>query len=257
MNDNPFSAPQSPRDATDDVANTSLPRRWKLKYITVLLLLISLMAYWLSIASMQACEAARRTSCNCHFKLILAALHNYHDLYHALPPAYIVDETGRPLHSWRALILPQLDKKALYDSIDFTKPWNDPVNEKAYQTNLPIYQCPSAKLDKCLCTCQAIVAPEAAFHPIQSQNFTDITDGSSNTLLLIEVDANRAVHWMSPIDDGKEFLLTFDRKTRFPHYHGTHIAMGDGTVRYLVDTVDRETRRALVTIRGNDLPGEF
>jgi len=40
------------------------------------------------------------------------ALFNYHDDYGSYPPAYIADESGRPMHSWRVLILPYLGRSS-------------------------------------------------------------------------------------------------------------------------------------------------
>jgi type II secretory pathway pseudopilin PulG len=80
--------------------------------------------------------AARRTQCKNNLKQVALALHNYADDHHALPPAYTVDAKGRPLHSWRTLILPYLDEQALYDSIDLSKPWDDPKNADAHEASL-------------------------------------------------------------------------------------------------------------------------
>ena len=44
-----------------------------------------------------------------HMISIIVALHNYHDEHGSFPPAYVSDESGRPLYSWRVLILPYLD----------------------------------------------------------------------------------------------------------------------------------------------------
>ena len=40
------------------------------------------------------------------------ALHNYHQANGCFPPAYIADKNGKPMHSWRVLILPYME----YDS---------------------------------------------------------------------------------------------------------------------------------------------
>src|SRR4029453_12945484 len=65
-------------------------------------------------AVQQAREAARRTQCKNNLKQIGLALHNYADVYGSFPPAYIADETDKPMHSWRVLILPFLDQDQLY-----------------------------------------------------------------------------------------------------------------------------------------------
>lgn len=74
-------------------------------------------------------EAARRVSCLNNLRHIELALHNYHNAHGCFPPAYIVDESGRPMHSWRVL-LPYLEQEALYDQYDFSEPWDGPNNRK-------------------------------------------------------------------------------------------------------------------------------
>ncbi|MEZ6088173.1 MAG: DUF1559 domain-containing protein [Pirellulaceae bacterium] len=71
------------------------------------------------------------------------AMHNYHDTYKSFPPAYTVDADGQPLHSWRTLLLPFLDQKALYDQIDLSKPWNDPANAAFAATEISVFVCAS------------------------------------------------------------------------------------------------------------------
>ena len=46
-------------------------------------------------------------------KQIGVALHNYHDAHGCFPPAYIADANGRPMHSWRILLLAFLSESAL------------------------------------------------------------------------------------------------------------------------------------------------
>src|SRR5204863_3233790 len=58
-------------------------------------------------------EGARRSQCKNNLKQIALALRQYEAEYHALPPAYTVDADGKPLHSWRTLILPYLDQVPL------------------------------------------------------------------------------------------------------------------------------------------------
>src|SRR5262249_39303175 len=50
-------------------------------------------------AVQQAREAARRTQCRNNLRQIGLALHNYHEMHGAFPPAYIADASGKPMHS--------------------------------------------------------------------------------------------------------------------------------------------------------------
>src|SRR5690242_17032670 len=77
-------------------------------------------------AVQQAREAARRSQCKNNLKQIGLALHNYHETYGGLPPAFVADDQGRPMHSWRVLILPFLGEQALYNEYNLSEPWDGP-----------------------------------------------------------------------------------------------------------------------------------
>lgn len=154
---------------------------------------------------------AKRMSCLHNMKQIGLALHNYEAQYHSLPPAYTVDESGQRLHSWRTLILPYLNQNALYESIDLSKPWNDPVNQMAAGTAIPTYSCPSSEGDPTMTSYVAIVDPSSVFPGDQATKLTfdAIPDGFGNTIMVAEVSAKDAVPWMSPNDiDLQTFVNT-------------------------------------------------
>ena len=202
-------------------------------------------------------EPARRTQCRNNLKNIALALHNYHDAYQAFPPAYTVDDEGQPLHSWRTLILPFLEQTSLYESIDLTKPWDDPVNAEAYNAILPVYECPSAETPANSTTYMAVVGPDACFQPTQPRPLSEITDGTSNTLMVIEVSPNDAVHWMAPQDVGTRFALTFNEDSELAHEGGTQTALADGSVRFLSAKTSDANRQALTTVAGGETLSEF
>lgn len=61
--------------------------------------------------------AGPRMSCGNNLRQIVVALHNYHDVYGSFPPAYIADKSGRPMHSWRVLVLPFMEQTLLYNQL--------------------------------------------------------------------------------------------------------------------------------------------
>lgn len=146
-------------------------------------------------------DAARRISCRNNMKQIALALHNYADAYGSLPPAYIADENGKPMHSWRVLILPFLEMQPLYNAYDFTEPWNGPNNRKLLNTRVLEYECPSADVETPPQETQyfAIVDPRTAWPNTEGAKLDDFTDGTDKTLLVIEAHG-RGVHWMEPKD---------------------------------------------------------
>ena len=228
-----------------------------IEFLGVAALIVVLVAFLLPPVTRGSRPAARRTQCKNNLKQIGLALHNYADHYGAFPPAYTVDAKGRPLHSWRTLLLPYLDQVPLYETIDLSKPWDDPANAEAFKTNIAAYRCPSSTAPAGQTTYMAVVASEGAFRPAESRRISDFTDGTSNTLMVIEVDAEHAVHWMSPVDADESLVLGFGPKSKLLHTGGTHVLLADGAVRFLSQELSADIRRALITIAGNDQVGEF
>jgi len=172
---------------------------------------------------------------------------------HALPPAFTVDAQGKPLHSWRTLILPYLDQRQLYESIDLSKPWNDPVNARAYETSVSAFRCNLSNCPKNHTTYLAVVTPNSCLRPIEPRPFSEITDRRDQTLVAIEVSSPQSVPWMAPRDADEQLVLGFGPNSKLPHPDGTHAALLDGSVRFLSATLSDDNRRALISISGGEV----
>ena len=194
----------------------------------------------------------RRSKCSNNLKQIGLALLNYHDVYQAFPPAYTVDADGRRLHSWRTLLLPWLDQKPLYDTIDLSKPWDDPANANAFHAELSIFRCPEADCPENHATYLAIVASDGCMRPGASAKISEITDGLSNTLVVIEAPSAHAVHWMAPMDASESLVTGFGPATKPHHKGGQFVAFVDGHVRFIKDQVTAAQWRALISIAGKE-----
>ncbi len=90
-----------------------------------------------------ASPPSTRMQCSNHIKQIAIAMNNYHDTLTKLPPAYTVDAEGRPLHSWRVLILPYIEQQELYERIRLDEPWDSPYNRQFHNVDIPQYRCPA------------------------------------------------------------------------------------------------------------------
>jgi type II secretory pathway pseudopilin PulG len=250
MSANPYETPQTAE--TPQVLAPS--RRWRFGLVELLVVvaLLGLLAALLLPSVRSAREPARRMQCGNNLKQIGVALYMYHDEYGCLPPAYTLDAEGNPLHSWRTLILPFAEQKPLYDTIDLSKPWNDPANRLAYETTLDIYQCYSAELPKAHTTYLAVVARGSCFQPTKPRTLAEITDDHAQTLMVIEVPPQRAVHWMSPSDAGEKMVLNAAAADKSAHPNGTQAVFVSGQVRYLSAKTKSKDLRALISIAGND-----
>ncbi len=207
--------------------------------------------------------AARCAQCVNNLKQIALALNNYEQEYNALPPAYTVDAAGKPLHSWRTLILPYLDQEELYRSIDLTKPWDDPANARALAAELSVYRCPAwlrtasgwPPLNGT--TYRAIVAPGGCFDPTRPRRLEEITDGTRSTLMVIEVGEEDAVPWMAPVDANEAMVLSLGSAPNPPHAKGRNACFVDGVARGLNADTPAEFLRALISIAGGEDVPQF
>ena len=204
-------------------------------------------------ATRSARPAARRNQCINNLKNIGLALHNYHDVHGEFPPAYTVDEAGKPLHSWRTLLLPFLEEQALYDSIDLTKPWDDPVNAKAFQTVVHIYCCPELWPQANQTGYLAIVTDDSCLRPERSLKKSEITDGTNKTMIVIEMPLDQTVPWMAPQDASEEMVMQLKEADDLPHYGATNSLFADCHVVSLVpNSILKETLSGSLTATGNE-----
>lgn len=208
----------------------------------------------------QSREAARRTQCINNLKQIGLALHSYHDKHGSFPPAYTVDAQGNRLHSWRTLILPFMDEQKLYESIDLTKPWDHPANAIARQTALPshVRKCPSARNVNARCTTYlAVSAPNGIFYGSTPRRMGDVRDGSSNTLLIVEVIGEDAVEWMEPKDLAESAFRKQFWCRQSNHTGAIHVLLVDGTVHSLSLDMSSDKIVGLLSIADGEEIGEF
>lgn len=195
---------------------------------------------------------SRYSLCSSNLKIITIALQIYEANYGSFPPAYTVDPDGNRLHSWRTLILPHLERLDLYERIDLSKPWDDPANASARSAVLEIYQCPSATHDEGLTTYLAVVGPDCAFPGSETRSFTDITDDTEATILVIDADSERAVHWLSPHDIDGDDVIECVKESEGNHDGETIVAFAAGNVSLLENDVDEDVLRAMLTIAGGE-----
>ena len=147
---------------------------------------------------------ARRSQFTNNMKQVGLALHNYRLAHGRFPPAVVRDPEGRPLYSWRVLILPYLESDDLYGEFHLDERWDSPHN-RALLGKAPFVYC-GIGVDggRVQTYIQAFVGPGSAFESPEGEPF-DNPDGSSNfpdgagdTILAVE--ARESVPWSAPFD---------------------------------------------------------
>ena len=199
-------------------------RGFTLIELLVVIAIIAILIALLLPAVQQAREAARRTQCRNHLKQIGLAIHNYYDTHNRFPPGYVVRNinptapapmetmTGGPGFAWGTMILPFIDQAPLYEQLDLNGNATDPANLALGETTLPIFLCPSdPQEDKFTVTTgggqEYLLGAanyvgifgygsvtmhagqpqvEGIFYRNSSKQFRDVTDGTSNTIMVGE-----------------------------------------------------------------------
>ena len=146
---------------------------------------------------------SRQIQCLSQARQIGMAFESYHAVHGHYPPSYIADEDGRPLHSWRVLILPYLgpDENALYDQFDLNQPWDDPANRRLVDQMPSIYACPASEMASAMSETSYCVVegPAFMFDADKTVAREDLLEGETAVLMLVEVN-HSAIEWTEPKD---------------------------------------------------------
>ena len=237
---------------------------------TVLFGAFSILLAWFVIRSvpmMQAVTDLSNTSaCFGNLRRIGRAVLAYEAAHGTFPPACLADENGQPMHSWRVLILPYLDRQDLYDKYDFDEAWNGPNNSLLADQIGDLYRCPceGETADQWLdeetgfldTSYMMIVGPQTITDGPSAMSLADVTDVPFDTFLVVETAGSR-IHWMDPRDLAEEALDRESNDSSQPmiwgeHSAGAHAVMCNGSVRIIADSTELDQLKAMSTISGGE-----
>ncbi|MHB1557699.1 MAG: DUF1559 family PulG-like putative transporter [Isosphaeraceae bacterium] len=188
------------------------------------------------------------------------AVANYHSTYGCYPPVYIADRDGRPMHSWRVLILLFLGQQELYNAYNFDETWDGPNNRMLAGRIGQVFRRSGLEDEQGETTSfVAVVGTETAWPGPRAVTDKEISDDHENTLTIVEVP-DGLFRWMEPKD------LEFDRMS-FRINDGSGRGLGsrlggarvltvDCMGRTLPDDFDPNRLRAMLTINGGEKIGE-
>ena len=201
--------------------NRRRARGFTLVELLVVIAIIGVLVSLLLPAVQMAREAARRITCQNNLKQLALAAQNYHDTIRVLP--FGQGGTGNR-YSALSQLLPYLEQGSLHQRINFSLPYQDPVNDLARMTELSLFRCPSDGSNPLPQTGGATnysankgtsvvwglnTGPNAnlarlngVFYRDSAVHFGDIPDGLSNTAMFSErLMADGSNGMVSPIAD--------------------------------------------------------
>ncbi|MDA1017637.1 MAG: DUF1559 domain-containing protein [Planctomycetota bacterium] len=297
-----------PDDEPQLVARRGNRRGFTLIELLVTIAIIGILVALLLPAVQQARAAARRTACRNNLKQIGLAMHNYHDAHGTLPMATHWTQGGT-LYSAFTAILPHHEQAPLYGKYDFDAPSYTFFNEQVVGERVEVYLCPSMVLRRpvpavscgeqnrapgsyAVCTGtksgfghehNGAIVP----HYAGPTRIRDVTDGTSNTLLVGEIDYGlENFRWSSGACAGQgKFgtavwgighpgmsmattvgVFNSDRLVngfneyetfRSDHVGGVQFVMADGSVRFVSEVIDSQVLDSIATRNGGESNGEF
>jgi len=186
--------------------------------LLVVIAIIGVLVALLLPAVQAAREASRRSKCQNHLRQWALAMHNFHDVNGSFP--YFTQVLPKR-HNWPPFVMPYLEQGNLVQGYDFAIHWYEGRNLPMTQVHLPVFNCPSdrpkpmwtdqtnfpsVRANYLACYGNLTFGSETAigigrgvfgmtsgptgggnnFVPYKGR-MSEISDGTSNTLLLSEV----------------------------------------------------------------------
>jgi len=292
----------------------SLRRAFTLIELLVVIAIIAILIALLLPAVQQAREAARRAGCRNNMKQLGLGLHNYESTHGTFPPGYVfrMGATGNEMgFGWGTMVLPFIEQSTVYNQFNFNLPIWHAANIPPRERHLSVFLCPSDIVSDsswvemgpdperyAMASYAGNFGPpdlddtqekrDGMFSRNSRTRIRDVTDGTSNTLMLGERQngpfRKGGVHgphfeyettWCGavrqfddPTDDHGHMILfqtghtpndvfSDDRDVSAPHIGYANFGMADGSVRGISENIDFGVYQALGTRAGSEPVGEF
>jgi hypothetical protein len=197
-------------------------------------------------------DAARRERPADKMSQILRAMHEHAARYHLLPARANFAAQGKPLLSWRVHLLPLLGEESLYRQFRQDEPWDSEHNRKLIPMMPRVFGNPGAPAKPGMTHYLAVCGKGFAFDGMKGRGFGAFRDGTSDTILIVEANDDRAVIWTKP-DDWQCDVKDPTAGLGTARAGGFNAGFADGSVQFISNDVNARVFYAMLTIAGGEL----
>jgi prepilin-type N-terminal cleavage/methylation domain-containing protein len=257
--------------------------------LSELLVCIAIIAIFIGLllpAVRRVREPAARMQCSNNLKQVMLAMHAFEST--GRPVVTLPDSDARPSQlfppgcfgagtapqerlGWPVALLPHLEQEGLWAQFDITRGYEG--NLTAARTRIKPFLCPSAPdmpgaIAVTHYVAMAGIGADAAERPAgaagigfmgydRQTSFAKITDGSSNTIALMETRSGLGPWARGGAStlrgfDPDDVPLFGDQRPFDGHSGGTYAAMADGSLRFIRSSIDPKKLAAAITIAGGE-----
>ena len=170
----------------------SVRRGSRLRKVAVLCLLTCLLAAPVIWFISHGRAAANRAMCTGNARQLALYLLSYHKEKGHFPSPVIRDQNGLAMHSWRTELF-RVVAPSEVQGYSFDEPWDSEHNKKLIPLMPSVFQNPNLPSGDFKTNYLAVSGKGTLFDGQEKISVAAIRDGTTNTLMLVEANADRAV----------------------------------------------------------------
>jgi len=195
-------------------------------------------------------------ACMSNLQRIAIALNAYAKDHGTYPTPVVKDAAGKPLYSWRVLLLPYIDEQNLYSNFQLNEAWDSP-NNAAWIAQCPsVYISPGSAGNVSQANYVLITGAGTIFPSTGPLKPAQISDGLERTLLVVETN-NMINEWSKPFDIDVTKLnpsigASGNDKIGGTHTEGATAVFADGQPAWLSVDLPSTIVGAAITPNGNE-----
>lgn len=202
-------------------------------------------------------DPAMRSDCARNLRVIGEAMRQYHAAYGCFPPAFRADKMGRPMHSWRVLILPYVDDAdavAVYTQYRFDEPWSSQHNRQVTVKAPAVFRCPADQSENAAKADYVMITGALGFSTGADSLCDEELLAIASERIAVAEAAHLDIHWAEPRDLRIEEMSLQVNAPEVPaigsyHRFGANVLLCNGAVELLLDSAPAEQVKAMVMVR--------